>query len=58
MKMIQCSKLVQFECPACGYLVKAEDGAEIDCPKCDPKNKGWYSDMLHNQTSGKQEAPK
>jgi hypothetical protein len=49
MKLIQCSRLVQFECPACGYLVKAEDGAEIECPKCSPENEAWYSDMLHNK---------
>ncbi len=43
MKMIQSNKLVQYECPNCGYILKDVEGKEIDCPKCNEDFKGWIN---------------
>lgn len=49
VQMIQCNELVDFSCPACGYICKGRNRAVLFCPKCFIHEDNWYSNELRKQ---------
>jgi hypothetical protein len=47
MKMIQSSELIDYECPYCGYIKKAQRDQDIDCPKCTPDFPGCIKEFIN-----------